>query len=148
MAYLGDVTTPTGSGAGLFSQIAAWFSGSVANAANSPQIVLDWQAQVKARGNVVARYPFKDDGIGTYGDLAEREDNGDGLYSYYMAPPDVISADRTTRNLSTLAPATAKVAAIGEGLTSGITDEVKKVAVVAGIALVAIEVLPALLRKR
>ena len=149
MAYaaLGDVTTPTGSGPGLFSQIAAWFTGSTANAANSPQIVLDWMADVRSRGNAVVRYPKTDD-IGTQGDLAERETLDGGCYSYYLAPVDVINADRITRGLSLLAPATAKIAAVGENITSGISDEIKHIALLTGAALIAVEVLPQLLRKR
>lgn len=146
-AQLGDVTTPTGGGSGIVSQIVSWFSGTVANAGNEPQNVLDWEAQVHARGNAVVRYPKTDD-IGTQGDLAEREANGTGGYSYYLAPQDVIDADRTLRGLSALAPATGKVAALGESLSSGIGANLTKIAVVTGVALVAVEVLPSLLRKR
>lgn len=145
-AQLGDVTTPTGGGSGIVSQIVSWFSGTVANAGNEPQNVLDWEAQVRARGNAVVRYPKTDD-IGTQGDLAERETNDTG-YSYYLAPQDVIAADRTLRGLSALAPATGKVAALGESLTSGIGANLTKIAVLTGVALVAVEVLPSLLRKR
>jgi hypothetical protein len=109
---LGDATTPVGGGAGIVSQITSWFTGSVADAANSPQVVQQWAADVKARGNAVVRYPFHDD-IGIYGGLAEREATGAG-YSYYMAPANVLAADQTTRSLSTLAPATGKIAALAE----------------------------------
>lgn len=147
MGYLGDVTTPTGGGAGVVDQVISWFTGSVANAANEPQVVLDWEAAVRSRGNAVVRYPKTDD-IGTQGDLAEREGNGGGGYSYYLAPDEVINADRINRGLSKLAPATAKVAALGEGLTSGISGEIKQIALLTGLALVAVNLIPALVRKR
>lgn len=136
MGYLGDVTTPTGGGSGIIDQITSWFTGSVANAANEPQNVQDWLAQVKARGNAVVRYPKTDD-IGTAGDLAERETLDSGGYSYYMAPPDVIAADRTTRGLSVLAPATAKVAAVAESIGNPLAN-VSKTVVIAAAALGAV----------
>src|SRR5690349_1579611 len=146
MAYaqLGDVTTSTGGGASIASQIYSWFTGSVADAANEPQVVLDWEADVRSRGNAVVRYPKTDD-VGTAGDLAERETLSGGGYSYYMAPPEVIAADRTNRGLSQLAPATAKIAALGEGLTQPLADigkDVTKIAIIAGVAVVALNVLP------
>lgn len=146
---LGDVTTPTGGGSGVFSQIYSWFTGSTANAANSPQIVQDWMIAVRSRGNAVVRYPRTDD-IGTAGDLAERESNIDpdtGAvlgYSYYMAPDDVINADRVTRGLSKLAPATAVVADAGERLlkvASGVNLDLTKSLLTIGVALVAVNAL-------
>lgn len=127
---LGDVTTPTGSGPGIFDQIKNWFTGSVANAASSPQIVLDWAADVKARGNVATRYP-KTDGIGVAGDLAEKEadvdNSGNATYVYYPAPDDVINADRITRGLSALAPVTGTVAAAGQAAGETIVETSKAV---------------------
>lgn len=151
MAYpqLGDVTTPgTGSGPGYLSQIWGWLTASSANAANSPQIVQDWMAQVRARGNAVVRYPFPSDDVSQTGDLVERMDAGDAGYNYLPAPTDVVNADRALRNLSVLAPATAKIAAVGESLTSGVSSEVKKVAIYAGVALVAIQFIPSLIGRR
>jgi len=152
MGYLGDVTTPTGGGAGIFSQIYSWFTGSVANAANEPQIVQDWMAQVRQRGNTVLRYP-KTDNVGTAGDLAEREANTDDSgavigYNYYLAPLDVINADRTTRGLSLLAPATAKIAAAGEGLGQGLQSTIVKGALLIGGALVLSNVLTGYVTRR
>lgn len=96
---LGDVTTPTGSDPGLFSQIWGWLTEpNVANAANEPQNVQNWMASVRARGNAVVRYPKTDD-IGAAGDLAEREQTAYG-YAYYLAPDDVLQADYLVRGLS------------------------------------------------
>lgn len=117
-ARLGDVTTPTGSGPGVLSQIWGWITATPANAANSPQVVQDWMAAVRLRGNAVVRYPKTDD-IGTAGQLAEKEANRDDAgnvlgYSYYIAPPEVLAADSTNRTLSQAAPTVAKIAAVGE----------------------------------
>jgi hypothetical protein len=110
---LGDVTTPTGGGSGILDQIKSWFTGSVPNAANSPANVQEWMAEVKSRGNVVTRYPYTDD-LANQGDLAERQQENDGSYTYFPAPDDVINADRVLRGLSTLAPVTGTVAAAGQ----------------------------------
>ena len=114
---LGDVTTPTGGGGGIFDQVKNWFTGTVANTANAPANVLAWIADVKSRGNVVTRYPYTDEN-GTKGDLAEKEastdSSGNVVYNYYLAPEDVVNADRVTRGLSVLAPVIADVAAAGE----------------------------------
>jgi hypothetical protein len=146
-ARLGDVTTPTGSQPGLVSQVWGWLTESnVANAANEPQNVQQWMADVRARGNAVVRYP-KTDGIGTAGDLAERETTAFG-YSYYLAPADVIDADRTLRGLSKLAPVTARIAEVGEDIGRGLEAPIVKGALIVGGLILAANVLPALLRKR
>lgn len=130
-AQLGDVTTPGGSGPGIVSQIASWFTGSVANADSSPQVVQDWQAGVRRRGNVAVRYPFPSDVVAQTGDLVERMDAGDS-YNYIPAPMDVVNADRTMRGLERLAPITARVAEVAEGLGEGITGSLMKAALVVG----------------
>jgi hypothetical protein len=101
---------------------------------------------VRARGNAVVRYP-KTDGIGIQGQLAERESTGTG-YSYYVAPPEVLEADGNTAALSTLAPITARVAEVGEGLGKGLEEPLIKGALIVGGLVVLANVLPALLRKR
>lgn len=117
-ARLGDVTTPTGSGPGILSQVWGWITATPANAANSPQVVQDWMTAVRARGNAVVRYPRTDE-IGTVGQLAEREANTDANgtvigYSYYIAPSDVLAADGINATLSKAAPTVAKIATIAE----------------------------------
>lgn len=147
-ARLGDVTTPgTGSGPGLFSQIWGWITASPANAANSPVLVQQWMAQVRARGNAVVRYPFPSDDVAQNGDLVERMDAGDS-YNYIPAPLDVVNADRITRGLSTLAPITARVAEVGENIGKGLEAPIVKGAIIVGGIILAANVLPSLLRKR
>jgi hypothetical protein len=58
-------------------------------------------------------------------------DAGDS-YNYIPAPMDVVNADRTMRGLERLAPITARVAEVAEGLGEGITGSLMKAALVVG----------------
>jgi hypothetical protein len=125
-AQLGDVTTPTGSEPGVFSQIWGWLTEpNPANAANEPANVQAWMAAVRTRGNAVVRYPKTDD-IGVQGDLAEREKTAFG-YSYYLAPDDVLQADYIVRGLSWAARPVGAAAAAAEAGAEAVQGGVKLV---------------------
>lgn len=92
-------------GNSLPSQLWSWVTGTVPEASDDPPAVQSWRAGVKARGDVAVRWPYNDP---FRGELAERETNTDADgsalgYTYYLAPLDVINADRARRNLDAIA---------------------------------------------
>lgn len=149
----GDYYADAGAGAvpassdgnGLFGQLWAWVTGTVASASDDPPAVTAWMQQVKAQGGVAVRWPFAD---AFHGELAERDANyaSDGVtvlgYSYYLAPLDVINADRNRRGVDAIATnVLLPVAEAGESVAKVITGTVGRAAILAGAAVVGVNLL-------
>lgn len=148
---LGEWSFLSNGGNSVPSQLWAWITGTVAEASDDPPAVVAWRAGVTQRGDVALRWPFAD---GFHGELAERESNADDTgavigYNYYLAPLDVINADRARRNLDALAAnVILPVASAGESVAQVITGVAVRGAVVVGAAALGVGFLLSLARGR